>query len=86
MKVVPIRNSECGRFQKHVGSLLTDDLPKDKRQKVFKHALRCGACLRELQLLAEVTERIRNAVKSQAVSPELQRKIREWIRAEIRRK
>jgi anti-sigma factor (TIGR02949 family) len=86
MKVVPIRNTECGRFRKHLGSLLTDDLPKDRRQKVLRHALRCTECLSELQLLAEVSERIRHAVKSQAVPPGLERRIREWIRAEIRRK
>jgi hypothetical protein len=68
MKLVPIRNSECGRFRKHLGSLLTDDLPKDRRQKVLRHALRCMECLSELQLLAEVSERIRHAVKSGGTS------------------
>jgi hypothetical protein len=67
-----------------LASLLTDDLLKKKRQKVLKHALRCTECLRELQLLAEISERISHAVRSQAVPPE--RRIREWIRAEIRRK
>jgi hypothetical protein len=85
MKIVAIRDSECGRFRNRLGSLLTDDLPVDKRQEVLKHALQCGACLRELQILNGMRQRMQRAVQSQAVPPKLQRRIRERIRAEVRR-
>ncbi len=84
MKVIKVHKSACAIIQNRLDSFLSNELLPHRRAMLLKHLLQCQLCSRELQLRQRAMKRVRGAVQSQAVPPELERRVRERIRADAK--
>jgi anti-sigma factor RsiW len=81
MNHVPFGESACERTRKYLDSYISNELLVETNHDVLSHLENCSACSAELNARVQLRLRLKSAVKSQGVPPELEARIREQIRA-----
>jgi hypothetical protein len=79
MNRVPFGEGGCDKTLKYLDSHVSDELPVEANHEVLRHLEICPACAAELENRARIRVRLKAAVKSQLVPPELPARIREQM-------
>ena len=82
MNRVSFGESACERTRKYLDSYITNELLVETNHEVLRHLEHCPACSAEAETRQQLRERVKSAVKTQPVPPELPALVRERIRAE----
>jgi len=86
MNRVSFGESACERTRKYLDSYITNELLVETNHEVLRHLEHCPTCSAEAETRQQLRTRLKSAVKTQPVPPELPALIRERIRAEESRK
>jgi hypothetical protein len=86
MNRVSFGESACDRTRKYLDSYITNELLVETNHEVLRHLERCPACSAEAETRQQLRARLKSAVRTQPLPPELPALIRERIRAEESRK
>ncbi len=81
MNPVSFAQGGCEKVRKYLDSYISNELLVETNHEVLRHLESCSDCRAELDARTRVRDRLRTAVKSQAVPPELQVRIREQLNA-----
>jgi anti-sigma factor (TIGR02949 family) len=79
MNRVQFGESGCDKTRKYLDSYISNELLVETNHEVLRHLESCPACSAELDTCTRMRARLKAAVKSQPVPPELQARIREQI-------
>jgi len=80
MNRVQFGEGACEKIRKYLDSYVSNELLVETNHEVLRHLEGCPACSAELEARARLRASLKSAVKSQAVPPELQARVREKIR------
>ena len=69
----------CGKTRKYLDYYINNELLVETNHEVLKHLEGCPVCSAELEVRTTIRTRLKDAVRSQAVPPELQVRIRKQI-------
>jgi anti-sigma factor (TIGR02949 family) len=86
MNRVSFGESDCERTRKYLDSYITNELLVETNHEVLRHLERCPDCSADAETRQQLRARLKSAVKTQSVPPELPALIRERIRAAESRK
>src|SRR5215831_9351380 len=82
MNRVSFGEGACERTRKYLDSYITNELLVETNHEVLRHLEHCPACSVEAETRQQLRTRLKSAVKTQSVPPELPALIRERIRTE----
>lgn len=86
MNRVSFGESACERTRKYLDSYIINELLVETNHEVLRHLEHCPACSAEAETRLHLRARLKSAVKTQPVPPELPALVRQRIRAEESRK
>ena len=81
MNRIQFGEGACDKTRKYLDSYISNELLVETNHEVLRHIENCPACAAEVEARTQLRTRLRVAVKSQSVPPELQVRIREQIRS-----
>src|SRR5260370_33260955 len=81
MNRIQFGEGACDKTRKYLDSYISNELLVETNHEVLRHIENCPACAAEVEARTELRTRIRVAVNSQSVPPELQARIPEPIRS-----
>lgn len=81
MNRIQFGEGACDKTRKYLDSYIGNELLVETNHEVLRHIENCPACAAEVEARTQLRTRLRVAVKSQSVPPELQVRIREQIRS-----
>ena len=84
MKLMNFGDSACERTRRYMDSYVSSELLVETNHEVLRHLESCPSCAAELEVRARIKSRLKTAVQSQSVPPELQARVREALRHESR--
>jgi anti-sigma factor (TIGR02949 family) len=79
MNRIQFGEGACEKTRKYIDSYISNELLIETNHEVLRHIESCPSCSAEVEAKTQLRNRLRSAVKSQAVPPELQVHIRERI-------
>lgn len=80
MKIVHFGESACEKTRRYLDSYISNELLVETNHEVLHHLEGCPDCAAELDNRSRLRARLKSAVESQAVPPDLQVRIRARIR------
>jgi hypothetical protein len=80
MNRVSFGEGACERTRKYLDSYISNELLVETTHEVLRHLESCAACAADADSRARLRTRLRSAVRSEAVPPELQVHIRQSLR------
>ena len=83
MNVFNFNERSCERYRRYFDAYLDNELLIETNQQVLQHLGACIHCARAIQTRAELKERIRNAITSEVVPPQLVESLRDRLRTEV---
>jgi len=84
MKLVQFGDNACARIRRYVDSYINNELLVETNHEVLRHLESCPSCAAEVEMRTRIKGRLKTAVESQSVPPELQARVREALRNESR--
>jgi anti-sigma factor (TIGR02949 family) len=80
MNIVHYGESACDKTRRYLDSYISNELLVETNHEVLRHLEGCPTCSAELEARTRLRKRLKTAVVSQPVPPDLQARIRERIR------
>jgi anti-sigma factor (TIGR02949 family) len=80
MNVINFEQHYCEKIRRMLDSYLSHELAAENQQEIRQHLEKCAACAAELETRDRIRQRLREAVRSQAVPFGLEEQIRRGIR------
>ena len=84
MKLVHFGDNACTRIRRYMDSYVDNELLVETNHEVLLHLESCPSCTAEVETRTRIKSRLKAAVQSQSVPPELQARVRESLRKESR--
>jgi anti-sigma factor RsiW len=81
MNRVQFGEGACENTRKYLDSYVSSELLVETNHEVLRHIENCPGCAAELEARMQLRTRLKSAVNSQSVPPDLQVRIREQIRS-----
>jgi len=81
MNRVSFGESACERTRKYLDSYISNELLVETNHEVLRHFESCAACSAEAEARTQLRARVKSAVRTQSVPPELPALVRQRIRA-----
>ena len=81
MNRIEFGQGACEKTRKYMDSYISGELLVETNHEVLRHLENCATCSAEFEAGAQLRSRVKAAVESQSVPPELQVRIREQIRS-----
>ena len=85
MNIVHFGEGACEKTRSYLDSYISNELLVETNHEVLRHLENCPSCSAELEARTRLRSRVKAAVQSQAVPPDLQVRVRGRIRARSRR-
>jgi len=82
MKIVSFGDGACEKTRRYLDSYISNELLVETNHEVLRHVETCASCAAELEARTRVRRRLKSAVESQAVPPDLPVRVRERIRSQ----
>jgi anti-sigma factor (TIGR02949 family) len=81
MNRIPFGEGGCEKTRKYLDAYVSNELLVETNEQVIRHLEGCPACNAEVEAQTQLRTRLRAAVRSQSLPPELSVRIRRQIRA-----
>jgi anti-sigma factor (TIGR02949 family) len=80
MKLMQFGDNACARIRRYMDSYINNELLVETNHEVLRHLESCPSCTAEVETRTRIKSRLKTAVQSQSVPPELQARVREALR------
>jgi anti-sigma factor (TIGR02949 family) len=85
MNIVHFGEGECGKIRRYLDSYIDNELLVETNHEVLRHLEKCPSCAAELEARTRLRARVKAAVQSQAVPPDLRVRVHDRIGVRSRR-
>jgi anti-sigma factor (TIGR02949 family) len=85
MNIVHFGEGACEKTRRYLDSYIDNELLVETNHEVLRHLESCASCSAEVDARTRLRSRLKTAVQSQTVPPDLQVRVRERIHAHSRR-